>query len=86
MLMAYDARENLFLSVDIQDTSTMDLQDHSLSSPISRLGIITLVDDLDNKGDLFCSGVVDTELRSQQYTEAIHLTSSSDNLLGHWWR
>lgn len=60
----------------------MDLQ----VSPIPRRGSTTLVDDLDNKGDLlFCSGFEEeAELRSQQYSTAIHMTISSDNLLGHW--
>lgn len=82
--MAYDARENWLLSVDIQDISTMDLQDQSQSSPIPRRGSITLVDDLDNKGDRSFPELVDAAPQSQQYTAAIHLTISSDNLLGHW--
>lgn len=45
---------------------------------------MTLVDDLDDKGDRFCSVLVDSVIRSQQYIAAMHLTISSDNLLGHW--
>lgn len=81
--MAYEAWENRPLSVDIHNISTIDLPDQSWSSMMPRRGCITLVDDLDKKGDLFFSELIDVALRSQQYTIAMHLIISSDNLLGH---
>lgn len=73
------------MSDEIQDTSTKDLQDQALSSFIIFLGMITLlVDDLDR---VLLSGSADMALQqSQKYTEAIHLTISSDNLFGHWYK
>jgi hypothetical protein len=43
-----------------------------------------LVDDLDR---ILFSGSADMALQqSQKYTEDIHLTISSDNLFGHWYK
>lgn len=64
--MAYDALENFFLSMDIEDISTIGLQDNTFSSPAPLRRRITLVDDLDKNGERPFSASVDASVCSQQ--------------------
>lgn len=45
---------------------------------------MTFVDDLDKNGERTFSGFSVHSVRRRQYMEAMHLTISSDILLGHW--
>lgn len=77
--MAQDALEKWFLSIDIEVTST-----NSRGSPCPRRGGTMLVDDRDKNGKFEASEFADPLLPTKQYMAAMHLTNSSDNLLGHW--
>jgi hypothetical protein len=62
------------------------LLDALVSSPLHLWGRMTLVDDLDMKGERALSAFSCESVRRRQYMEAMHLTISSDILLGHWYR
>lgn len=80
--MTYDARGHC-LSILIEVISRVDLLGHSCFSVVPLGGRTTQLDDLEKKEDNNLPDISDESVHIQQYIKAMHLTISSDILLGH---
>ena len=77
-MIAYEARENWLLLVDMQCISSIAFPPPNCSSTGPHWGCLTL-----GKEPAFFWALFDATLWREQYMKAMHLTISSDNLLGH---
>ena len=77
-MIAYEARENWVLLVDMQCISSIAFTSPHCSSTGPLSGRLTLGKEL-----AFFLALLDATLWREQYIKAMHLTISSDNLLGH---